>query len=342
MSEGTSAGTLVVGATGFVGRALVPALLSRGIAVRALVRDVERARRALPAETVLVRGDLLDESSLMAALTGTDVVYYLAHSMGSGDRADQFVLRDRRAAENFIRSATTAGVRRVIYVGGLGDASPDRSAHLESRREVGRILASGGPALTTLRAAIVVGDGGSSFEMIVQLVERLPLMLSPEWIRTRCQPIALGDLVAYLVGCRGVPATAGRSFDVGGPDVMPYYELLNRVGDRLGARSRIVALPVLSPRLSAHWVGFITDVPSSMARDLVEGMRTEVVCREDDLRALIPLRLSSFEEALDRALRSRPLRPLRARQVLARWLGAPPGRNSLVALPETVKVRPAR
>ena len=333
---------LVVGATGFVGRALVPALVARGHAVSALVRDPGRGREKLPPEARLIRGDLLDPASLEPAVRGASTVFYLAHSMGAGDRSVRFEVRDRQAAENLVRSAAAAGVARIIYVGGLGDESAARSPHLESRREVARILASGSPELTTLRAAIVVGAGGSSFEMIVQLVEHLPLMVSPQWIRTRCQPIALEDLVGYLVGCLEAPETAGRSFDVGGPDTLPYSELLHRIGDRLGRRSRILVLPILTPGLSAHWVGLITEVPSSMARDLVEGMRTEVVCRENRIRGVLPRPLLSYDEAVDKALESRPLRPLRLRQLLARWIGTRPGQEAIVDLRRAIGRSPER
>ncbi len=323
---------LIVGATGFVGRALTERLVREGHRVRALARALGRARRESPTDAKWVVGDLLEPASLPPALRGIPTVYYLAHGMGSSDRAGSFAARDRTAATNLVRAAGEAGVERIVYVGGLGDDAPARSPHLESRREVARILASGRPRLTTFRAAIVVGAGGASFEMLVQLVERLPAMLCPRWIRTRCQPIALGDLVTYLVRSLEVPETVGRSFDVGGPDVLPYYELLNRVGDRLGRRSRLVVLPWLSPGLSAHWVGFITDVPANVARFLVEGMATEVVCRENEVRRWIPLSLLSFDEALDRALAERPLRPLGLRQALAGGLGTKPHHVATVDL----------
>ncbi len=324
--EGRSSdvGILIVGATGFVGRALTERLVGEGHRVRALVRAVGRVPREPPAGAEWVVGDLLEPATLTPALRGIQTVYYLAHAMGSSDRTGSFAVRDRTAATNLVRAAGEAGVERIVYVGGLGDEAPGRSPHLESRREVARILASGRPRLTTFRAAIVVGAGGASFEMLVQLVERLPAMLCPRWIRTRCQPIAVGDLVTYLVRSLAEPQTIGRSFDVGGPDVLPYYDLLNRVGDRLGRRSRLVILPWLTPGLSAHWVGFITDVPANVARFLVEGMATEVVCHENEIRRWIPLRLLSFDEALDRALTHRPLRPLGLRQALARGFGTKP------------------
>ncbi len=324
MGRTSGAELLLVGATGFVGRALTEQLAREGHRVRGFVRALGRAPASPPAGTEWVVGDLLEPATLPPALRGIRTVYYLAHAMGSSDRTGSFAVRDRVAAANLLRAADEAGVERIVYVGGLGDDTPGRSPHLESRREVARILASGRPRLTTFRAAIVVGAGGASFEMLVQLVERLPGMLCPRWIRTRCQPIALDDLVAYLVRSLTVPETIGRAFDVGGPDVLPYYELLNRVGDRLGRRSRLVILPWLTPGLSAHWVGFITEVPANVARFLVEGMATEVVCRENEIRRWIPLTLLSFDEALDRALARRPLRPLGLRQAVARGVGSQP------------------
>ena len=320
---------LVLGATGFVGRRVTEALLARGHPVRALVRP-HGTPRPSPPGLVRVTGDLLDPSELTDAFKGAGTVYYLVHSMASRDRSVDFAHLDRQIAYNTVRAATRAGVERIIYVGGLGRGSNEPSPHLESRQEVEEILASGSPSLTTLRAAIILGAGGASFEMMVQLVERLPAMICPQWIRTRCQPIALDDLVEYLVGCLFEPQTSGRGFDVGGPDVLPYYEMLHRIGDRLGARSWIISTPFLTPRLSSHWVGFITTVSAPMARLLVDGMSTEVTCRENEIRKLVDVRLHSFDEALDLAFADRPLRPLSMRQHLA---GLPGGGDRLVSFP---------
>jgi len=279
---------------------------------------------------VRVPGDLLDPSELTEAFEGVGTVYYPVHSMASRDRSMDFAHLDRQIARNTVRAATRAGVERIIYVGGLGQGSIASSPHLESRQEVEEILASGSSSLTTLRAAIILGAGGASFEMMVQLVERLPAMICPQWIRTRCQPIALDDLVEYLVGCLFEPQTSGHGFDVGGPEILPYYEMLHRIGDRLGDRSWIISTPLLTPRLSSHWVGFITTVPAPMARLLVDGMGTEVTCRENEIRKLIDVRLHSFEEALDRAFADRPLHPLSMRQHLAR---VPGGGDRLISFP---------
>jgi uncharacterized protein YbjT (DUF2867 family) len=320
MTDRGFSGILVLGATGSVGRHLVARLAAEGRPPRIVVRDRQRAGVVAALADGVVVGDLLDPNCLAAALRGVHTVYYLVHSMDAPTRSD-FARRDRKLAENVVRAADRSSVQRIIYVGGLGDESPARSPHLESRREVRRILDQGRASVTTLRAAIIVGPGSASFEMIVQLVEHLPVLLCPTWIRVRCQPIAVADLISYMVGCLDVPATAGRSFDVGGAEVVPYYDLLGRVGRRLGRLSRVVVLPVLTPSLSSHWVGLITSVPSGMARTLVEGMRTEVVCREDAIRSLVPVKETTLDAAIDAALADRPFRPLLARQILARLVG---------------------
>ncbi|HLY76907.1 MAG TPA: NAD(P)H-binding protein [Thermoplasmata archaeon] len=320
MTDRKFSGILVLGATGFVGRHLVARLAADGRAPRILVRDPRRAAAVAPHTDGIVVGDLRDPTCLGPALEGVRTIFYLVHSMDVPPGGD-FAARDRTVAENVVRAADRASVARIVYVGGLGDESPVRSPHLDSRREVRQILERGRASLTTFRAAIIIGPGSASFEMIVQLVEHLPVLLCPTWIRVRCQPIAIADLVAYLVGSLDVPSTAGRSFDVGGPEVVPYYDLLGRVGRRLGRMSRVIVLPVLSPSLSAHWVGLITSVPSAMARTLVEGMRTEVVCRERTIRSLLPVTETGLDASIDAALVLRPLRPLRGRQILAHLVG---------------------
>lgn len=300
--------TLVVGATGFVGRALVARLVGPGPPVRALVRDPRRMRE-LPPGTEGVLGDVTDAPGLRAALRGIRVVYYLVHSMAARPRTPDFATIDRIAARNLVDAASAEGVDRIVYLGGLGDDAPFPSAHLASRREVGQILRSGSAAVTQLRAGIVIGPGGSSFEMMVQLVERLPAMICPRWIDTRCQPIARDDLVRYLVGCGRDDRTRGGTFDVGGPDVAPYAEILMRIGTLLGRRPCLLVLPRFTPSLSAHWVGFITEVPSGLARPVIDGMYSEAVCRESRIRALLPGPLLGLDEALRAALRERARGP---------------------------------
>jgi uncharacterized protein YbjT (DUF2867 family) len=293
--------TLVCGATGFVGRALTRHLLRGGIPVRVLVRAPERARAILPAGVEVVGGDVVGGTGLEEALESI----YLIHSMGSVGGPGRFAALDRRGSEQFADAARRAGVDRIVYLGGLGDAGPGRSEHLASRREVGEILRAGGADLTQLRAGIVVGAGGSSFEMMVQLVERLPVMLCPRWIDCRCQPIALSDLVHYLAASASDDRTRKRTFDVGGPDTLTYGEMLMRVGRLVGRRPCLVVLPRFTPGLSAHWVGFITDVPSDLARPVIDSMYVEAVCRENRIREILPNPLLGFDEAVQRALDDR-------------------------------------
>ncbi|MFB6101804.1 MAG: NAD(P)H-binding protein [Haloplanus sp.] len=288
--------TLVTGATGFVGHRLVPALLDAGHDVTVLVRD---AGRYDPPEGVrVVEGDLLEPSSFTAALD-VDAAYYLVHSMTA---RDDFEARDRRAARNFAHAASDADIERVIYLGGLGEERDDLSAHLRSRREVERVLGNGEYALTTLRAAIIVGAGSAGFEMIVQLASRLPVMVTPRWVRTACQPIAVDDVIAYLVGVLDTPETADDTYEIGGPEVLTYAEMLRRTGRHLGHEPIIVTVPVLTPRLSSYWVGLMTDVPWSVARPLIEGLKNPVVVHDDRLPELVPVDRTTFDEAIHRAL----------------------------------------
>jgi uncharacterized protein YbjT (DUF2867 family) len=290
---------LVTGATGFVGRRLVPALLDAGHEVTALVRDASRYD-APPGVRVVV-GDLLDPGSFDAALDA-DVAYYLVHSMTA---RDDFASRDHRAAENFADAASAAGVTRVVYLGGLGEERDRLSPHLQSRREVERVLAAGTYDLTTLRAAIIVGPRSAGFEMVVQLASRLPVMVTPRWVRTPCQPIAVCDVIAYLVGVLDVPETAGETYEIGGPEVLTYAEMLRRTGRHLGREPIILAVPVLTPRLSAYWVGLMTDVPWGVARPLIEGLKNPVVVHDDRLSELLPVDRLSFDEAVRRAITER-------------------------------------
>ncbi len=288
---------LVTGASGFIGRLLTQALLTENVQVRCLVR-----KSVGPSDNTIetVRGDLLEPDTLPAAMAGVDTVYYLVHAMAGG-RAG-FERRDRDAAENFVHAAEKAGIRRVIYLGGLGETGDDLSEHLKSRLEVADILRSGEFATTFLRAAIIIGAGGASFEMVRALVERLPVMITPRWVTTRCQPIAVEDVISYLVGCLKDERTTGGTFDIGGPDVLTYKEMMERFGRIRGRSLYILPVPVLTPRLSSYWVGLITPVPPSVSMPLIEGLKNEVVCREHAIRTLIPLQLTSFDEAVRRSL----------------------------------------
>jgi len=287
---------LVAGASGFIGQRLVRALVAEGVQVRCLVRrDVP-----LPAGVQAVSGDLLKPDTLPTALHGVDTVYYLVHSMAAG--RFNFEKRDRWAAENFTRAATRAGVRRVIYLGGLGETGAELSEHLRSRMEVGEILQGGGFATTLLRAAVIFGAGGASFEMIRSLVEHLPIMITPRWVDTRCQPIAVDDVIRYLTGCLHEERTTGETFDIGGPEILTYREMMERFAAIEGRWLLIIPVPVLTPQLSSYWVGLITPVKPSIAMPLIEGLANEVVCRENRIRELLPFPLTPYNEAVRIAL----------------------------------------
>lgn len=292
--EGT---VLVAGATGFIGKRLVRRLFTDGYRVRCLVR---RADAPLPDGVERAVGDFLEPASLDAAFAGIDTAYYLVHSMGGG-RAG-FERRDREAAENFVAAGNRGRLRRAIYLGGLGETGDNLSEHLASRLEVASILRKGTFKTTSLRAAIIVGAGGASFEMIRALVERLPIMITPRWVSTRCQPIAVGDVIRYLAGCLRDERTAGETFDIGGPDVLTYREMMERFGRVENKFTMILSLPVLTPKLSSYWVGLVTPVRPSIAIPLIEGLRNEVVCRDSRIRELIPFPLTPYDEAVKIAL----------------------------------------
>ena len=278
----------VFGATGTIGRALVPVLAER--------HEVVAISRREPKDAPGVewrRADATDAPSVAAALAGVEAAYYLVHSLGSAD----FEARDRLAAETVAREAERAGLRQLIYLGGLGDDSPELSAHLRSRAETGRALASGAVPVTTLRAAMVVGKGSAAFETIGALVDRLPAMVCPRWVSTETQPIALEDVVRYLAGVAGREDALGQTFDVGGPEVMTYREMIERIARLRGKRPLIVEVPVLTPRHSSYWLHLVTPVGAGVARPLIEGLRNATVARESRIRELVPFELTGFDAA---------------------------------------------
>ncbi|MEE6210733.1 NAD(P)H-binding protein [Salarchaeum sp. III] len=285
---------LVTGATGFVGGRLVPALADAGHDVVAVVRDPDRYDPSNGVE--VVAGDLLDDD---LSLPSADAAYYLVHSMGSGGNFEE---RDRRCARNFAAAASDAGVERVVYLGGLGGDRDELSDHLRSRREVEHLLADGDYDLTVLRAAVIVGAGSASFSVVRQLVEHLPVMVTPRWVRTPCQPIAISDVVAYLTCVLAHPETAGETYEIGGPDVLTYEEMLRTTARVTGTTLHLLPVPVLSPRLSSYWLALVTDVPTSVARPLVEGLKNPVVCEDDRLRDLCDVTPTAFEDAVRAAL----------------------------------------
>jgi len=284
----------VLGATGFIGRALVPELAEQGEVVAA-------SRRGNAAEgngVLAVAADVTDALSVRRALEGVDVAYHLVHSLGSPAYAEV----DRRAAATVAAEAARAGVEQIVYLGGLGDDRPELSPHLRSRLESADALSSGSVPVTTLRAAVVIGRGSAGFETIVALVDRLPAMVAPRWISAPTQPIALRDVIRYLSGVARNPGAIGETFDVGGPEVLTYRQMIERIARLRGRRPLIVEVPVLTPRLSSYWLHLVTPVRAGVARPLVEGLRNPTVTHDDRIRELIPFPLMAFDEAARAAL----------------------------------------
>ena len=292
---------LVTGATGFIGRRLVPPLVEQGHDVRALTRRPE----AYDGPGTPVGADVHDPATLPAALEGVDVAYYLVHSLDSAD----FENMDARAAQAFGELAAAAGVRQIIYLGGLGAEGAELSAHLRSRREVEGLLGGGGVPVTVLRAGIVVGKGGISWELTRQLVKNLPAMVVPKWVSTRTQPIAVDDVIRYLVGVADRPEALGKVFEIGGPDQLSYLEMLEIASEiSSGRRVPIIRVPVLTPRLSSYWLAFVTDVDATTGRNLIDSMGTEVLVTDYAIRDLVPGEPVAYGEAVRRALEETPER----------------------------------
>jgi uncharacterized protein YbjT (DUF2867 family) len=288
--------TLVTGATGFIGGRLAGALAARGAEVRCVVRDRGRAEHLAEAGHALHEGDVLDASSLRGAGEGVSTAYYLVHSMGRGNERGGFADRERRAAENFARMAREEGVERVVYLGGLGD---ERSEHLKSRAATAATLAEHGPPLTYFRAAMVIGAGSESYRTVRYLVERLPAMIAPAWLRNRTQPIAIDDVLAYLVEATERPEAEGREVQIGGPDIMTYSEVLGLMAEVLGKRRRPqVPFPLLTPRLSALWIGLVTPVDTGVARPLIESLASETIVTDPEPAALFDVEPMGCMDAL--------------------------------------------
>jgi uncharacterized protein YbjT (DUF2867 family) len=310
---------LVTGATGYIGGRLVPELLAAGHRVRVMGRSPERlGAHPWAARVEMVRADASDADQVADACAGVDVVYYLVHALGSGP---QFEATDRNTARIMARAVREAGVGRLVYLGALEPEGEELSPHLRSRTEVAEILLGSGVPTAVLRAAVVLGSGSASFEMLRYLTERLPLMVTPRWVHSQIQPIAIRDVLRYLVGCAALPPSVHRCFDIGGPDVMNYAEMMQRYAAvaRL-PRRRILPVPLFTPSLSSHWVGLITPVPAGIARPLVESLRNTVVCREHDIAAYVPdppEGLLGFDEAVRLAVQR-----VRDSAVATRWASA--------------------
>lgn len=294
---------LIIGATGFVGMRLILKLVNRNIKLRLLVRDLAKASPLIPnvSDIEVVQGDLVAGTGLADALRGIHTAYYLVHSMGGKTlfKNEEYAEKDRKAAKNFMAAAEAAGLERVIYLGGLGETGDNLSEHLRSRAEIAQILSSGTPKATVLRAAIIIGAGGASYEMLRYLVERLPVMITPKWVETRIQPIAIKDVLEYLVGCLLNPDTADKHFDIGGPEIFTYVEMMQKYAETRGLAKRfIVRVPVLTPMLSAYWVDLVTPVSSGIAHPLIEGLRNEVVCHDNRIDQYVPITKTPFKDAV--------------------------------------------
>lgn len=311
----------ITGATGYIGGRLAPRLLDSGYSIRCLVRTPEKlqSREWVKDSRVEIRqSDLENPESLARNLEGCDAAFYLVHSMSSAGA--EYAQQDRRLASIFADAARKAGVGRIIYLGGLGETGAALSEHLSSRREVEQALASAGVPVTVLRAAMIIGSGSASFEILRYLVERLPVMITPKWVSTQCQPIAVQNVIQYLIGTLSRPEMAGGIFDIGGPDVMCYRDIMRIMAEELGLRRRwIIPVPVLTPRISSYWIHLITPLSHKIARPLAEGLKNPVVCRDNRITQQIPQALLSVREAIRAALRQ-----MTENQVETNWSMAGP------------------
>ena len=316
---------LVTGASGYIGGRLVPRLLADGHAVKALTRSAGRLRDVPWADQVeVVEGDALGGTGLDRALAGVDVAYYLVHSIGAGT---EFEETDRRAAKAFGAAAKAAGVTRIVYLGGLIAEHEELSPHLASRAEVGQLLLDSGVPTAVLQAAVILGSGSASFEMLRYLTERLPAMITPKWVGNRVQPIAVRDVLRYLVAAATLPPEVSRRFDIGGPEILTYLEMMQRYAKVAGLRKRlIIPVPLLTPRLSGHWVNVVTPVPAALAKPLVRSLVNEVVCSESDIKQYVPdppTGLLGFDDSVRLALLRIKQAAVETRWSNASWPGAP-------------------
>ena len=297
---------LILGATGYVGGRLIPRLLEAGYNVRAVSRSISKLRGrpwSTHPNVEIIAADVLDKVALKQAMLGCGIVYYLVHSMDSNHK--NFVETDYVAAQNVTKAAEESKLERIIYLGGLGEDSPDLSKHLRSRAEVAQVLKEGTIPVTVLRAAMIIGSGSASFEILRYLVDRLPIMVTPKWVCTPSQPIAIRDVLGYLMGCLIHPnETMGKTFDIGGPNIITYRELMEIYAEEAGLPKRwIIPVPVFTPKLSSYWIHLVTPVPAFIARPLADGLKNPAICHEHSIQKIIPQPLLSCREAIQLALK---------------------------------------
>jgi uncharacterized protein YbjT (DUF2867 family) len=291
---------VVTGGTGYIGGRLIPRLLDAGHRVSCITREPAQLQAHFGDRIDIVRGDIFDADALANVCEGADALYYLIHSMSQ--RSEDFAATDRKAAAVVGKAAAAAGIKRIIYLGGLGDRSSSLSRHLRSRHEVGDILRESGVPVTELRAAVIIGAGSASFEMMRNITERLPVMVAPRWVNTRCQPLWINDVLSYLVESLERPETEGNIYDIGGSEILTYRDMMTRYAAARGIRRAILVVPILSPRLSSYWVHFVTPLPTSLASALIESLTNEVIVHDRAAEEAFSVRPIGYDEAVSKAL----------------------------------------
>ncbi len=319
----------------------MPLLIQQGYNVRCMARDTRKLAGRWNSlvqsdgQLEIVYGDMLKSGTLPDALKDIDVAYFLVHAMGDGEKG--FADRESKSAVDFATIAAEQGIKRIIYLGGLGRRDQDTSEHLESRHKTGDLLRSGSVPVTELRAAVIIGAGSASFEMLRHLTEKLPLMICPKWIETRTQPISISDVLVYLISALKTPETAGKVLDIGSPDILTYRQMMLAYAAAKGLDRIIIAAPVLTPRLSAYWVNLITPIPASIAFPLIEGLKTETICENNQAQQFMPIPLTSFVEAVAAAIRETD-----AMEIPTRWTGAHLGGLPLGFDPDSIAPKALR
>ncbi len=315
---------LIVGATGYVGGHLVPALLKKGYQVRCMVRNPEKLLARNWKNVEIIEGDVLKPETLPKALKNIHTAYYLVHSMGG---SKNFEKTDAVAAANFCKAAKASNIQRIIYLGGLAKDTDSLSSHLKSRQEVGTILGSSGVPVTEFRASIIIGSGSASFEIIRDLVKKLPVMVTPKWVKSRCEPISIQNVIEYLVLCLEEPRTINQVLEIGGGDILSYARMMRQVAEVMEKKLWIISVPVLTPRLSAYWLNLVTTVPMSIAYPLVDGLKNDTICTDHRIREWIKIKLISFTQAVRSAIEEENLGELESRWTEASGYSYDPASN---------------